>query len=222
MSCSTRQWLRGPRSIALAACAVVLGSACAIGPAYDPELRAEDSGVDAQGAKVVVTRFYKAESELSYLGDLDISIILESAKLRDISFAMASHLKRAGISAEARKNAPVEALQRGEVMLTGSLVTRSIPMEENFPFPGMMVILLIGNVLPTPYPYVSGVDVAYRYELVDDSGRILFASPEKETRIYYRDFWIWGRIFFAKGYERDINDQLEEQVFDLIAADLFE
>jgi hypothetical protein len=107
-------------------------------------------------------------------------------------------------------------------MLTGSLVTRSIPMEENFPFPGMMVVLLIGNVLPSPYPYVSGVDAAYRYELIDDSGRILFASPEKKTRIYYRDFWIWGRIFFAKGYERDINDQLEEQVFELIVADLFQ
>jgi len=220
------QLLGRSRSITVAACTLLfvllLETACAIGPAYDPELAVEDSGVDARNSQVMVTRFYKAESELSYLGDLDISIILESAKLRDISYAMANHLKRAGISAQAMKDASVDSLHKGEVMLTGSLVTRSIPMEENFPFPGMMVILLIGNVLPSPYPYVSGVDVAYRYELVDDAGRILFASPDEETRIYYRDFWIWGRIFFAKGYEREINEKLEGQVFDLIVADLFE
>jgi hypothetical protein len=143
----------------------------------------EGSGLNVQNKSVVVTSFYKAQTELSYLGDLEISRILESAKLFDISFSVASHLKSAGIQASAMKDADVDSLKSGQVMLSGTIVTRSIPMEENFPFPGMMIILLIGNILPSPAAYESGVDVMYRYELVDSSGEILFASPEKESRI---------------------------------------
>jgi hypothetical protein len=209
------------RRIAIIAICSFMVTSCAIGPSYDPPFRAESSGVDMSGRRVVVSNFYKAKTELSYLGDLQISYILERAKLYDASFAVASHLKRNGIDANAVKDATVDSLVEDEVLLSGTIVTRSIPMEENFPFPGMLIVLLIGNILPSPAAYVSGVDVVYRYELVDTNGMVLFSSPEKETRISYRDHWIWGRIFFYKSYERDINETLDQEIYDLIVADLF-
>jgi len=173
---------------------VPIVSSCAIGPIYNPELTTGNSGLNIHDKKVVVTKFYKAQTELSYLGDLDISRILESAKLNDISFSVANHLKKEGIEAYGMKDTPVNKLKEGEVMLSGAIVTKSIPMEENFPFPGMLVIILIGNILPSPAAYISGLDVMYRYELIDSSGRILH-SLEKSSSIYYEDYYIWGRIF---------------------------
>jgi len=195
-------------------------SACAIGPVYSPELDIESSGLNMHDKTVVVTKFYKAQTELSYLGDLDISRILESAKLYDISFDVTNHLKKKGIEAYSLKDAPVNSLKEGEVMLSGAIITKSIPMEENFPFPGMLVVILIGNILPSPAAYISGVDVTYQYELIDSSGRIL-QSIEKSSRIYYKDYYIWGRIFNYKKYEKKINEKLQSQIYDLIVDDLF-
>jgi hypothetical protein len=198
-----------------------MATSCAIGPSYDPALTAENSGVNARGRRVVVSRFYKAQAELSYLGDLQISRILESAKLYDVSFGLARHLKTEGVEANAVKDAALDSLVEEEVMLSGTIVTRSIPMEENFPFPGMMILLLIGNILPSPAAYVSGVDVVYRYELIDTNATILFSSPEKKSRIYYKDFYIWGRLFFYKSYEKEIGETLDKRIYDLIVEDLF-
>jgi hypothetical protein len=118
------------------------------------------------------------------------------------------------------KDTPVNQLKEGEVMLSGAIITRSIPMEENFPFPGMLIILLIGNILPSPAPYVSGVDVKYQYELVDSSGRIL-QSIEKSSRVYYEDYYIWGRIFNYQSYEKEIRGNVQTQIYNLIMDDLF-
>ena len=194
---------------------------CAIGPIYSPELYSENSGLNLHDKTVVVTKFYKAQSELSYLGDLEVSRILESAKLYDISFNVAKHLNKEGIEAIGMKDAPANSLKEDEVMLSGAVITRSIPMEENFPFPGMLIIVLIGNILPSPAAYKSGIDLMYQYELVESSGRIL-QSIEKSTRIYYKDYYIWGRLFLHKKYEKEIQANIEEQIYDLIIKDLFQ
>ncbi len=199
---------------------VCIVSSCAIGPIYNPELNIENSGLNMHDKTVVVTKFYKAQTELSYLGDLDFSLTLESAKLYDISFDVANHLKKEGIEAYGMKDTPVNTLKEGEVMLSGAIIIRSIPMEENFPFPGMLVIILIGNILPSPAAYKSGVDVKYQYELIDSSGRILH-SLEKSSRIYYKDYYIWGRIFNYKKYEKKIKENLQNQIYDLIVDDMF-
>ena len=196
-------------------------SSCAIGPIYNPELTTGNSGLTLRDKKVVVTKFYKAQTELSYLGDLQISRILESAKLYDISFSVANHLKKEGIEAYGMKDEPVNKLKQGEVMLSGAIITRSIPMEENFPFPGMLIILLIGNILPSPAAYQSGIDVKYQYELIDSSGRIL-QSIERSSRIYYKDYYIWGRIFNYQKYEKELREKAESQIYDLIVDDLFQ
>ena len=201
---------------------ILVVCSCAIGPIYLPELQSENSGLNMKDKKVLVTKFYKAETNLSYLGDFEITRILESAKLSDISFSLSNFLGERGINSTAMKDAPANSLKKGEVMLSGSLITRSIPMEENFPYPGMLVLILIGNLLPSPSPYISGVDVIYRYELIDSSGRILFQSPEKSSRILYKDHYIWGRFFNYKKYERKIKENLQRQIFDQIIDDLFQ
>lgn len=193
---------------------------CGIGPVYSPELTAANSGVNILDKHVIVTDFYKAQTELSYLGDLNVSRILESAKLYDISFDVTDHLKTNKINAVAMKGVTSKRLKKNEVMLSGALITKSIPMEDNFPYPGMLVIILIGNILPSPSPYISGVDVIYHYELTDPSGRIL-QSVENSTRIYYKDYYIWGRIFNYQTYEKTIRDSVEKQIYDLIIQDLF-
>lgn len=170
---------------------------CAIGPLYSPELSSENSGLNIHDKTVIITKFYKAQTDLSYLGDLEISRILESAKLYDISFNVAKYLNKKGIEAISMKDAPVNTLKKDEVMLSGAIITKSIPMEENFPFPGMLVVLLVGNILPSPAAYKSGVDMMYQYELTDSSGRIL-QSVEKSSRVYYKDYYIWGRMFNIK------------------------
>ncbi len=193
---------------------------CAIGPLYSPQLSPGNSGLNMQNQTVVVSKFYKAQTELTYLGDLNISRILESAKLYDISFNVANHLNKEGIKAISMKDAPANTLKKGEVMLSGAIITKSIPMEENFPFPGMMIVILVGNILPSPAAYKSGVDLMYQYELIESSGKIL-QSVEKRSRIYYKDYYIWGRIFNYKKYEKKIREALDEQIFDLIVDDLF-
>jgi len=195
-------------------------SSCAIGPTYNPELTIGNSGLNMQDKKVLVTKFYKAQTELTYLGDSNISIMLESAKLNDISLKVANHLKKEGIEAYGMKDAPVNKLKEGEVMLSGAIITESIPMDENFPFPGMLMVILIGNILPSPAAYVSGVDVVYRYELIDSSGRILH-SLEKSLRIYYEDYYVWGRLFFYKKHEKEIRENLQNQIYDQIVDDMF-
>lgn len=196
-------------------------TSCAIGPVYSPELLYEDSGLKMKNKTVVVSNFYKAQTELSYLGDLNISRILESAKLYDMSFNMANSLKKEGINAQGMKDFKAADLKEGEVLLSGAIITRSIPFEENFPFPGMMIVVLIGNVLPSPAPYKSGIDLMYQYELVDASGKIL-QSVEKESRIYYKDYYVWGRLFNYKKYEEKITKKLETQIPELIKKDLFQ
>ncbi len=200
---------------------VYIGFSCAIGPNYSPELSLENSGLNMHDKTVVVSKFYKAQTELSYLGDLDISRILESAKLFDISYNMANRLNSEGIEAYSMKDAPANTLKEGEVMLSGVIITRSIPMEENFPFPGMLILLLVGNVLPSPAAYDSGVYLTYQYELIDSTGRILFHSPEKSSRVYYKDYYIWGRLFNYQKYEKKIRENLQNQIYDLIVDDLF-
>ena len=118
------------------------------------------------------------------------------------------------------KDAPVSSLKENEVMLSGAIITKSIPFEENFPFPGMLVCILIGNILPSPAAYKSGVDIMYQYELMDSNGRIL-QSVEKSSRVYFKDYYIWGRIFMAQKYEKKLREDLQNQVFDLIVQDLF-
>ncbi len=194
---------------------------CAIGPIYEPPLSRENSELKLNNKSVVVTQFYKAQTELSYLGDLKISQILESAKLYDLSYTFAQYLNTKEIDAFAVKDASVTELKENEVMLRGSIITRSIPMEENFPFPGMLVILLVGNVLPSPAAYKSGVDIMYQYELTDASGRIL-QSVESKSRVYYKDYYIWGRMFNYQKYEQKLRDSLQEQVFKIITDDLFQ
>ena len=199
---------------------VCMITSCAIGPLYSPALTAENSDLNKRDKTVVVTKFYEAQTELSYLGDLNISRILESAKLYDISLSVSDYLKKEGIESYAMKEAPVNTLKEGEVMLSGAIITRSIPMEENFPFPGMLIIILVGNILPSPVAFKSGVDVIYRYELIDSSGRILH-SLEKSSRIFYKDYFIWGRIFGYKKYEKKIRDSLNGQIYDLMVVDLW-
>lgn len=194
-------------------------NSCAIGPIYSPPLSGGNSGLNVGRETVVVTKFYEAQTELSYLGDLRISRILESAKLYDISFDVSNHLNKKGIKSYAMKDHPVDRLKQGEVMISGAIITRSIPMEENFPFPGMMIVILVGNILPSPAAYKSGVDVIYRYELIDSSGRIL-NSLEKSSRIYYKDYYIWGRIFGYKKYEKRIRENLNAQIYNLMIDDL--
>ena len=198
---------------------VFMFTSCAIGPIYSPTLTSGNSGQNIRNKTVVVTKFYEAQTELSYLGDLNISRILESAKLYDISLNVSNYLVKDGIESYAMKDAPVNTLKEGEVMLSGAIITRSIPMEENFPFPGMLIIILVGNILPSPAAYKSGVDLIYRYELIDSSGRILH-SIEKSSRIYYKDYYIWGRIFGYKKYEKKIRESLHDQIYDLIVDDL--
>lgn len=201
-------------------CLLALSASCAIGPLYSPGLSAVNSGLNLKDRTVIVTDFYKAQTQLSYLDDLEISRILESAKLYDISFNLAEYLNENKINSVAMKEASVSTLKEKEVMLSGALVTKSIPMEENFPFPGMMVVILIGNILPSPAAYISGVDVVYHYELTDSEGRIL-QSVEKSSRIYYKDYYIWGRIFNYQKYEKSIREKLDGEIFDLIIQDLF-
>ena len=201
-------------------CMVFSLFSCGIGPVYSPELRLEDSGLDMHDKTVIVTKFYKAKSELTYTGDLNISRVLESAKLYDISFNVANHLKKEGLKAYSMKDAPANTLKKGEVMLSGAMITKSIPVEDNFPIPGMLVVFLIGNVLPSPMAYKSGVDVVFRYELIDSSGRIL-QSREKSSRIFYKDYYIWGRIFNYKKYEKNIGKDLQKQIYNLMIEDLF-
>ena len=155
---------------------LLLTTSCGIGPIYDPELRAERSGLSLNERNVIVSNFYKAQTELSYLGDLEISRILESAKLYDISFDLARYLSGEQINAVAMKESSVDDINEGEVMLSGSIITKSISMDENFPIPGMLVVLLIGNILPSPVAFISGLDVMYQYDLTDSSGRILPVS----------------------------------------------
>lgn len=200
---------------------VYIVCSCAIGPIYSPELSLENSGLNMHDKTVVVTKFYKAQTNLSYLGDLHVSRIIESAKLYDISFSISNHLNKEGIKAYSIKDAPVNTLKESEVMLSGAIITRSIPMEDNFPCPGMLIIFLVGNILPSPVAYKSGIDVMYRYELIDSSGRILFHSPEKSSRIYYKDYYVWGRIFNYQKYEKKIRENLHNQIYDLIVDDLF-
>ena len=194
---------------------------CGIGPIYSPKISAEDSGLSLGDKSVVVSKFYMATTELTYTGSIDIQRILESAKLNDVSFNVANYLNSNNIRATAMKDADVSSLKDGELLLTGTIISRSIPMEENFPFPGMMIVILIGNILPSPAAYVSGVDLMFRYELIDSSGRILFSSADKDSRIYYKDYYIWGRIFNYKKYEQWITEKLESEIYDLIIEDLF-
>lgn len=198
----------------------VIAFSCGIGPIYDPELRAEKSGLRLNERNVIVTNFYKAQTELSYLGDLEISRILESAKLYDISFDLARYLSGENISAVAMKESSVNDLSQGEVMLSGSIITKSISMDENFPIPGMLVVLLIGNILPSPIAFISGLDIMYQYDLTDSSGRIL-QSVEKRSRIYYKDYYVWGRLFNYKKHEEKLKESVELQIYDLITEDLF-
>jgi 2-hydroxy-3-keto-5-methylthiopentenyl-1-phosphate phosphatase len=72
---------------------------CAIGPIYKPPISYENSNLNLHDKNVIVTKFYKAQTKLSYLGDLNISRILESAKLYDISFTLAQYLNRQNIEA---------------------------------------------------------------------------------------------------------------------------
>lgn len=196
-------------------------SSCAIGPIYKPQISAEDSGLNLSKKKVVVSKFYKAQTELTYSGDIEIHRILESAKLQDVSYQVAAFLTQNNLLARAIKDADVASLQDDEVLLSGTIITRSIPFEENFPFPGMMVVILVGNILPSPAAYKSGIDVLFRYELVDSSGNILFSSPDKDYRIYYKDYYIWGRIFNYKKYEKRINEKLDKEILDMIIEDVF-
>ncbi len=200
---------------------VCMVTSCAIGPIYSPVLTAEKTGQNIRDKTVVVTNFYEAQTELSYLGDLNISRILESARLSDISLNVSDYFAGKGIESYAMKDASVSGLKEGEVMLSGAIITKSIPMDENFPFPGMLIIILVGNILPSPAAYKSGVDVIYRYELVGSSGRILH-TLEKSSRIFYKDYYIWGRIFGYKKYEKKIRDRLHDQIFGLIVDDLTE
>lgn len=212
-------YMRAKSNIALLLFVFIVSS-CAIGPTYDPELNIESSGLNMHDKTVIVTKFNKAQTELSYLGDSDFSIILKSAKLYDISLSVAKHLKKEGIEAYGMKDTSVDKLKEGEVMLSGAIITKSIPMEENFPFPGMLIIILIGNILPSPAAYISGVDVMYQYELIDSSGRIL-QSVEQSSRIYYEDYYIWGRLFNYQDYEKKIRKKVQNQIYDLIVDDLF-
>lgn len=208
---------------------VCICSSCAIGPVYSPELSLENSGLDMRERTVVVSKFYKAQTELSYSGDLTVvgdltiytSRILKTEQLNDISWHVANYLSMRGIKAYGVEDASVDELKKGEVMLSGSIIMKSIPMEDNFPFPGMLVVCLIGNILPSPAAYKSGIDVIYQYELIDTTGRILFHSSQKRSRIYYKDYYIWGRIFNYKKYEKKISDNLQNQIYDLIVDDLF-
>jgi len=198
-----------------------LFSSCAIGPIYKPQISAEDSGLNLANKKIVVSKFYKAQTELTYSGDIEIHRILESAKLQDASYHVAAFLAQNNIVARANKDADVASLKDNEIMLSGTIVTRSIPFEENFPFPGIMVVILIGNILPSPAAYKSGIDILFRYELVDSSGNILYSSPDKDYRIYYKDYYIWGRIFNYKKYEERINEKLDKEILDMIIEDVF-
>ena len=92
---------------------------------------------------------------------------MQSAKLYDMSFNLANHLNQEKIEAIGMKDASLFTLEKNDVMLSGSIILRSIPMEENFPFPGMVMIFLVGSILPSPAAYISGVDVKHQYELID-------------------------------------------------------
>lgn len=193
---------------------------CSIGPNYVPLLQPDDSGLNLRGKKVIVSKFLQAKSQISITHSKEIINILESAQVKDISYHIARHLNKAGIEAFSIQDAKQKQLTSDEVLIRGAIVTGPLPESVNMPIPFILNFLLIGNILPTPFPYRTGVDLTFRYEVIDHSGRILYQSGDKRSRITYKHYWVWG-IFPHIEHENTIADAVPKQICELMVQDLF-
>ncbi len=208
---------------------ICLINACALGPVYQPPLQADESGLDLRNYKIYISNTTGQFRYVYYDGN---SSTLYNETNLDLSSKFSKILKTINIDAEAYENKSPGSLNKGEAMIQIDIDMASITANDNL-IPFIFVLVLVGNILPTPIPYKNGVHLKYNYKVLGQGGKILFQSDEKYSKVYFKDYYVWPRVFANGKREskivngiKDKNDKdkkvpLHDQVFLLIVEDLF-
>jgi hypothetical protein len=195
---------------------------CMLGPDIVPSIDVPPNPGLLKGKKIIVSGFVKSYRDVSITRSIEISRMLESARVQDISLIVANHLTSKGIVAEARSGFSPEQLEGEQLLLRGAAI--SAPLNKTN-IPGFLLsccsLFMVGMILPNPFPMYSGSDFYYRLEVVGPKGRILLQTGDMHAEISYRSHHMFAVAFGGGSRARETSAAIgEEEFLDKIAEKL--
>jgi hypothetical protein len=188
---------------------------CAVGPKIITDTEVPSIKNDYKNKKIIVTDFYISHYAVSATHSNDITTILESVNTDDISSEVSDILLSAGLESEARKYYTRGELQDNELMFTG-VIARKPYWSLGYALCCGSIGLLIPIFLPMPYGTPYGVDVRYRFELVDKDGRIYLQTRENNLKVKYKSYYVLTGTKRHDDPPQFVLDRSKEEVFKII------
>lgn len=150
---------------------------------------------EATKRTVYVSGFYEFTTATSETGSQDIVTIRESASIKDISGEMAIAMREQGVNAVGKRNF------RGEGMAPNDLWIRGVATNGNLRSSAVVVGvvslavvtgLVIGGILPHPFPATYGPTWELRIEISGANGDIVATHEGDRVAVSYSTIYIWG------------------------------
>jgi hypothetical protein len=180
-------------------------SACAIGPQWNPTIDVPTEGLNFRGKQVVVSNFIQAQSTAPVKTSIQIEQMLKAAEVQDISLLIANELKREGIPAEAVVEFSASKLTADQVWLRGAIVCTRLRKQSILHYTVFwLTLVVVGGVLPSPFPLYTGADITYRAEFIDHTGKILVQTGDLKSQGYYKNHYYWAKNAMSQSHQEKI------------------
>jgi hypothetical protein len=179
----------------------------------------------AEPRKVILSSFFEFEhataTTTSTTGNVEITKILETASIKDISGELATAVTAHGVPAVGRAKFDGAGMAENDLWVRGVAKWGPCLNCQSATIPAIVVFLLtldaIGGILPFPFPVGYGPRAELRVEVVNAKGDIVMTKTGDGIDFQYNTVYLWP---FLGGGDSQPHDGDREEMLDRLAGSI--
>jgi hypothetical protein len=176
--------------------AISVGMFFPTGCAYHRQAHPAESPapVSASIKGVVVSNFVQGRFMGTFTQSMEVVSMREAMTTRDVSFDISNRLNAMGIPSRPLRDAGIESLKEGEVLITGTSSKLAREMKGSELASTMvtfMSLFLIGAILPG-IPFEYDCNYGYKFDITDGRGNILLSTQPHVFKVGYKSLYAFG------------------------------